>query len=282
MIQLDRFTETHTLVAPIINGTASVNGRKLYFHKKGTPILVDGWYEIELGNEAKIVKLASPLQIRRTLGNRKSYRGYAMGNELIPLNFDNLKRKGFEDTISVYFMQARAWDVVEAVLWEDRNFYFKQTCAVFDPVLKAVKERYENDQQIGDIKSVSPEQKYLFLVLNLQRQSIRHAQELERFALAEKERAKRLAEFQSTFSGRLQSVVESTGAKLIKWEKRGDNFLVTWSLGGQEIKSIIKDTMRVISAGFCVSSYDVFHTLNSLPNLLKIYQAEDSVVITRN
>ncbi len=288
-IDLKRFAKVETAILPLIDGWGSYNGRKFYFNKVGEtlgthPEVEDGFYEIEISDYPKIIKKASPLEIRKAIEKLPIIRGYPIGEELIPVNFDNFIRKGWENTIRVYFMNARPFHIAECVQWECGRFFYKRlTILGSGNVFKKIGERFENEQRITDLSGVTPEMSYYFLVLNLQRQSVREVAELEKFKLDQVEKAKRVAEFQATFSGRLSKTIENAGGKLVKWMKHGKGYLIHWKIKGNEqiIKSIIRDDFGVISGGYCLSSHDKAHSMSSIIQLAKIYTQEDSLNITR-
>ena len=117
--------------------------------------------------------------------------------------------------------------------------------------------------------------------MNLQRQSYQEYQELEKLKLSQLEKEKRIKEFQATFSGRLQTIIESSGATLKRFTKQGNNYVVTYVVGGQTVKSTIKDTFRIISAGFCLENDDKRHSLASLILTAQEFQKEAPLYLTR-
>lgn len=278
VIDLEKFAEEKVVIMPMVNGWGRCGGRLI------SGVANDGWYKIRMGNGFWFEGKASPLEIEESLKNIKQYRGLVLGNEVVPWNFENLFRKGEGETVEVHFLDLPAWEIVKFVRWEDNRFYSAGTdYSANRKVIEQVKEAFEKEQEIGGIKGVTPEIRYYFLLLSLQRHSFREFQEFEKLKLSQAEREKRIEEFRATFSGRLQETIEKAGGKLVRFTKRGkDKFTVVWKIGEQKITSIIKDDMRIYDLGFCASGHDREHTMASAIQLAKIYQEEEGdIYITR-
>jgi hypothetical protein len=78
----------------------------------------------------------------------------------------------------------------------------------------------------------------------------------------------------------VESIVRA-GGTFISMSRKANGYLVTWSVGGETLKSEIRDDLRIVSAGFCLSGYDKAHSMNSIVNLAKIYIEDDTLNITR-
>lgn len=277
MINLAKFSQIREETVPIVNHWGQINGRKVF-----EPDLEDGWYRIRLGDDAEVIRSASPLEIERAMQGKKYYRVLALGQEGVPDNFDRFKRIKLNETVEVNFLSLQPFEMAKVVRWEDDRFYYFQTDQRFmREILRESKERFDNDQGIADLRGVTPELRYYFLVLELQRQSYRAYQEMERLRLSELEREKRLQEFRATFAGRLQETIDRAGGTLIKYVSQGRNFLVHWRIGDQVVKSTIHDDLRIISAGFCLSGDDRLHSMGSIVQLAKMFKESRPLYITR-
>jgi len=282
-IDLEKFTEEKTAVLPMISGWGKYKGRIVGRKLASPPFFEDGWYKFQLGNTIKYKGKPTPLEIEEALEKVKKYRGLALGEEIVPWNFENLFRKGQGETIKVHFLDQPAWEIVKFVEWEDGRFYSVGVDYSADrSTLNQVKEAFEKEKEIGEIKGITPEIRYYFLLLSLQRQSFRQFKELEKLKLSQAEREKRIEEFRKTFAGRLQHSIKQAGGKLVRFTQRGtDKFTVVWKIGKQTIKSIIKNDMRIYDAGFCLSN-ERKQTMGSLAVLARTFQKEEgSLYITR-
>lgn len=279
IIDLTRFTQPKEEIIPIVNGWGvSTNHRKIWEPRKE-----DGWYLVRFGEDITVVRLATPLEVLKTLNDKNFLRVYPLGTEGIPMNFDNFIKRGFGETIPVNFLNQSIFTIAKVVLWEDNRFYyFEEDSKTQRSLLNQARGAFESEQPITNIKEVTPEIRYLFLILSLQRQSYREVQELERLRLSQAEKEKRIKEFQNTFAGRLQKTVEDAGGKLVRFHKSGRGWMVTWKIGEQVVKSTIRDNFSIINAGFCLSGDDKSHSMASLVMLAKMFQTEEgSLYLTR-
>ena len=276
-IDFDRFVKEEIRVMPIVDGYGVNEGRRIKL------AVENGWYRVRIGNLVSCEGPASPLEIEEVLKDKKKYLGIALGGEIVPWNFENFYRQGFGETLKVNFLDAPAWELVKFAQWEDGRFYYAGVDYKSSrKIINQVKESFETGKNLNEIKGITPEIRYYFLLISLQHQSFRQLQGIEKMKLSQGEREKRLREFQESFAGRLQKTVEQAGGKLVKFSKRGhDRYTVTWKIGDQRVTSIIKDDMKIYSAGFCLSSQDKRHTMSSLVVLARMFQEEDPLYITR-
>ena len=283
-INLNRFTNEIEVVVPIIKGLAQYGRRKLSFVKDAPE---DGWYKVSLGNIAMIMSKATKLQVELTLAARKYILAYAFGEEAVPINFDQLKRKGYGESIRVDFLDLPIFEVAKVVQWDDGRFYYYEADTKFQrKLLGDLKKDFDLEAggQISDYKEVTPELAYYYLLLNFQRNTYRELEKLSRMRLAADERERRLAQYRNTFEGRLKEAIGKAGGTLIRYSKaNGSSYLVTWKTMGQEVKTVINDTLEVLSAGFCVSGHDREHSMASLIQLARVYQKDEGrdLYITR-
>lgn len=279
VIDLQRFTKDKDVICPIVNGWGSFNGRKLKFRVKS------GWYSIKLGNKAKINRLATPLEVEKTLKNAKSYIGYPIGEEFIPANFDSLRRQGRDESIRFHLGNTASRLFIPArisALSDGRFYFYKDEPRHQKQTLDNIKECFNKKESIKDIKGVTPEQRLLFILARLYQNSYEAFQELERTKLSEGARKRALEKFKLDFGIRLRDVISESGGTYKSHIKRGNGYLVEWEVGGQIIKSHLNDDMRIVNAGFCLSGEDQKHSMSSLSLLAQIFQREEgSLYITR-
>ena len=294
VIDLSRFIKEKLVIAPLVDGWGKVEGRKFEFTDKE-----NGWYQIKLGNSVEIVKPASPLEIYKTLQPKKHYLVFAYGEDGIPINFDNFKRLGFNETVRVNFFNQPLFTVGKIVLMDDGRFYaFELEAKVHRGILESLRQSLgpRNTQKKvtsrtvangsgpwAELKGLTPELAYYALLINLTNQAFREVDRLERLVLSPEEKAKRVAQFQNTLEGRLRKLIKDSGGKFIDYKQsRGNSLLVTWEVGGQQVKSQISgQTFQIISAGYCLSGEDKKHTMSSIVRLAKDFQEDSPLYITR-
>ena len=277
MLDLTKFTRDEVITAPIVNGWGQYSRRKLFL-----PNTEDGWYSIKVGNTVEVIRKATPLEIDKALKRSKVFRVFPIGTEAVPWNFDLFTRNNWPETVNVNFMNLEVFEVAKVGLWEDGRFYYIEPEGRWGrTVMQKVKEVFNSEGKLEDLKDVTPEIRYYFLLLELQRQTLRALEEIERAKITAKERARRLAEFQASFAGRLQGTIEKAGGTLIKYTKQGTGYVVHWKIGDQTIKSTVRDDLRLVSAGFCLSGDDRKHTMASIVQLGRLFQQSRPLNITR-
>ncbi len=278
MIDLSRFTKVRDVIVPIIDGWGQIDGRKIFARYKE-----NGWYHVQLGNGTRIGALASPLEILKTLEKQSFLRIYALGLEGVATNFDNFFRKGFNEAVVINFLNLPIFEIAKVVLWEDNRFYYYEEDVKFQrELIKSLKNAFDTEQSIVLLKGLTPEIRYYWLLINLERQAFREVEKLTKLKLSEEEKRKRVEQFQNTFEGRLKKTIEDAGGEFIRYSKANkDTYLVHWKLGSQIVKSTIKDTMQIMSAGFCLNSEDRQHSMSSIVQLAKMFQVEKPLYLTR-
>lgn len=281
MVKLGRFFVKREYFLPMVSGWGQAESRKFYLPKSE-----DGWYKIEEFKENKVFRKATPLEVLKELKNKKFLRMYAFGEEGIPVSFDNLKQKGYGETVRVNFLNLPTFEVAKVIYWEDKRFYYYEADPRFQrETLQMLKNKFEKGENYLQ-KGITPELAYFMLLASLGRETYRELDRLNEFNLTKEERNKRMEEFKNTFGETLKKTIENAGGIMIKFVKSNkDSFLVHWKVKGsnQMIKTTIKDNMRVLSAGFCLSGYDKAHSVSSIIQLAKQYEEEeeDGVYITR-
>lgn len=295
VIDFSRFVKDKIIVAPVIDGWGKFEGRKFDF-----PNTKDGWYQITLGNISKIERPASPLEVYKTLKNKKHYLVFAYGDEGIPINFDNFKQLGLGETVRVNFFTLPLFSVGKVVLWDDGRFvYFDVENRIHHEILGTLRQSLEpatKESSVGKgkkvddggrlwsrLKGITPEMGYYTLLVNLTTQAFREVEKLDKLVLSPEEKEKRVKQFANTLEGRLKKIIEDSGGEFIDYKQsRGKSLLVTWKIGDQTVKSQIEgDTFQIISAGFCLSGDDRRHNISSLPLLAREFQKDLPLYITR-
>lgn len=275
-IDFTRFIKRQETIIPIVEGWGSFHGRKI------TANVDNGWFQIELADTYRVVRKATLLEISQTISGRKTLSGYCYGDEIIPINFQNLFARGFGETVKVWFLNQEPWNAVKCVQWEDGRFYYVDVDFAYHSRLAHLRELFETEQTLLNEKDLSPEIRYMWLLMSLERDTWRHLQELEALKLSEREKKKRAEEFKLNFAERIKQAIIETGSKFISATRQSDQrYLVVWKTGRQIVHSLISDKLRVISGGFCLSQEDAKHSIRSLSMLAQEYQKEKPLYITR-
>lgn len=276
-LDLSKFVKEFEAVVPIINGHFQYN-RKKYLSED----TVSGWYRVGIsGNQIRLKEEVFDLSSVKY----PSIRGYTYNNSIIFQNFDVSKRKyNLEVSAPLYFNKSDTFSAIEAVVWEDRKVFFKE-CVYSDFKIYEVKNCFDNDQLLEDIKAITPELRTLFIFHSLERDQIRELDKIRLQQLAEAERARLERELMSTLKGRLQYTFSNAGATLLKYSLTGNRAVVDWLLDstGQEFNSVIDTTtFKVIEAGYCMSHDDTRHNITSMVKLAKDYEDEGLIYKTRS
>lgn len=278
VIDLARFSIDTFVTIPIVKGLGKYKNRKIVAQ------VPDGWYHTKIGNNVAVQRRATLLEVEETVARLPTFRGYPIGEEVVPLSFQNLFSLGYGETAHVHFQETEPWTICRFVRASDHHFY-----AAGDDLgrnrhaLQAVQTAFEKGQPLTGIKGVTPELTYYFFILSLQRNNYEYMEELEKLPLTTAEREKRLKEFQKSIDFRLKHFVEDSGGKLLSFQKYGKNkYTIEWEIGGQTIRSVITDNLSVWDAGYCLSGDDRRHSLGSLISLAKTFQQVAPLHLTRD
>lgn len=269
VINLSKFSEVHEHTIPIVNGWGQVGGRKVYEKVE------DGWYKIEVGDRTRVLRRATLLEIERALRGQKSYIGYAFGEEIIPVTFDSFRRKGMAETAHVHFQTTPLFMAARICQLADGRWYFYRDEPRFQrETLTAIRDCFDRHVGLQGLPGVTPEQRYLFVLARLYQNSYAAYQDFESLNLSESEKTKHLAHYTRDLGQRLRDVFAEVGATYRSHTAQGNSYIVEWEIGGQTIKSLINDELRIMNAGFCLSGDDELHTLHSLSLLARMFQQD--------
>lgn len=279
-INLNRFVETTEAVVPLIDNWGKYQGRKIELQAE------DGWYKVRLGNQVTIIKKASPLEIRKALEPEKKLMVYALGGEGVPVNFDNFKKRGYQESIPIYFMGGQPFDIIEIVLREDGRFYFYGVNQRHQrELVRGVKEAYQARRVLPELRGVTPEIRYAFMLGHLQRESYEAVESILKegsLTISGSQRDRITKQLQSSFSVVLKSAITKAGGTYVGHRKLNQStYAVDWRVGDQLVKSHINADLRIVSAGFCLSGDDKRHSMSSIIGLAKTFQENRPLYITR-
>ena len=276
-IDLRKFSKPKEVTVPIIEKRGVYGGRKFTLNKE------DGIYQVLLGDEVMFKAVPAGIEKEEVLNTLPIIRGISYGDKIVPLNFSNTKFLGYEETIPVYFMNADLGLVVKTRRWEDGTLLFHEVDYGFEDQLLVIgiKERAEKRQPLTDVKGITPEMRYFYLLLSLDLQRIEEWKDLDKLALSRSERDKRIEEFRESFAGRLQKTITDAGGSLVRYSRRGDRVDVVWKVGNEEFHSTIKQDFRILELGFCADGYDKDHSIASAILLAKDFVDRGVIYKTR-
>jgi hypothetical protein len=278
-IDLTRFSKSTEAILPIVQGWGK------YHHRLIRSNIEDGWYKFTLAEDAICQRKATLLEVEQVLATKKTLSGYCYGEEIIPVSFQNFFSRGLGETVRVFFLDREPWDVVKVTQWDDERFYYRGMDFAYRSIVNSVRSAWESSKAVLNVSGCSPELKYYYLLLSLERDTWRHLAELERLHLSEEEKKKRAEEFRLNFAERIRLIIEHAGGVFVSAMKQANNrYLVTWRVRGsrQQVKSLIRDNLRIEHAGYCLSGHDSEHDLNSIVPLAKTYiEDSGSLYLTR-
>jgi hypothetical protein len=152
---------------------------------------------------------------------------------------------------------------IAARKWFDGHLLFENIEFESD-VEPKVRDAYEEERSIDQIKGITPALAHTYLLESTQRAL---AREVEQRARAEAE----LRRWQETLEGRISLALSHTGAELVSWRRNGEQqAVVRYRLGGRRFECIIDtNSLQIVDAGICLSGADEELNLASLPSAVR-------------
>jgi hypothetical protein len=149
------------------------------------------------------------------------------------------------------------------LLYESQEFETEVECKVRDA--------FEEERGIDDIKDVRPALAHTFLLECTQRALAREAERRAREEVERQKRAAVLARWQETLEGRISLALSHTGAELVNWRRNGQRqAVVRYRLGGRRFECVIDtESLQIVDAGICLSGTDEELNLSSLPSAVR-------------
>ncbi len=277
-IDLKKFSKPVNRIVPIISGDGVYKRRKFNSSKP------DGFYWYEFGNEISLLTNAvDRIQTDRMMDKLPPFRGIAYGNSIIPLNFSVANFLGYNETIPIHFMNADLGMIIVARRWENGNLLFHKVDAGAKHQLLTlgVKHKVEKGEELGPHKGLTPEMRFFYLLMILDKQRIEEWEQLDKLELGRLEREKRKKQFEKSFAGRLQKAINDAGGKLINFNKRGDKVDLEWMVGKESFHSSLDQNFRMLDLGFCAEGHDKDHSVSSAIQLAKQFIDEGLIYRTR-
>jgi hypothetical protein len=134
-----------------------------------------------------------------------------------------------------------------------------------------VRDAFEEERGIEDIKGVTPALAHSFLLESTQRALAREAERRAREEVERQKQAAQLAHWQETLEGRISLALSHTGAELVNWRRNGQRqAVVRYRLGGRRFECVIDtESLQILDAGICLDGADEELNLSSLPSAVR-------------
>lgn len=189
----------------------------------------------------------------------KPFKLHVYDNEIcVPLDFQQARHYKLNQEIRLQTDEDRC-TVIKAY------FYSSSLFTKMDSIIGFNTKLYEKLDG-NDLRTLTPEEKY-FIYFHEQKK--------------EEERRRLEAEKLKTIEGRIKFALETVGATLESHRKSRGKFVVTWKYGKWTINSVVNPDLSIDQLGYCASGYDYTQNLTSAVLLLKSYEEEQYIHITR-
>jgi hypothetical protein len=221
-----------------------------------------GWYQFR--KSGRYVTVEQPIASELDAWKLPRINGYVMNGRFIG---NDLQARLFglpadEDLPKFTPVSARKW-------FDGHIHYYGQEFET--DVETKVREAFEDESAIENIKGVTPALAHVFVLESTQRALAREAERRAREEVERKERAAELARWQETLEGRISLALSHTGAELISWRRNGDRqAVVRYRVTGRRFECIIDtQSLQIVDAGICLSGADEELNLSSLPSAVR-------------
>jgi hypothetical protein len=254
-----------SLVYGIVSGGEFASNRMKFRTSEPNGIYCVDMTEDDFKSSLMMADIDEAVKFFRKNSKFNVIRGVSFHNGIIPENpvkFTNIP-------ISITDATYDEFEEVEAVLVKKTGqYYFLRTvCTEKAFPLMEVKEAFESQENIEEIKGLSPEIRIVHFFHLLERQRIeeeeREAERRELLAIREEQ--------ERVPKNRITNALEESGATLVSIRKVNRGHEIVWSASGHTINTLLNDNYRVIEAGFCVSGYDNTQSVSSVAKVLQDY-----------
>lgn len=224
--------------------------------------LQPGWYQFRKSGRYLVVE--QPIAPELDAWKLQRAAGYVFHSRLITNEFQ-ARLFGLptdEDLPKFTPVSARQW-------FDGHLLYAGQE---FETEVEAkVREAFEEERPIEQIKGVTPALAHVFLLESTQRELVREAERRARQEVERQQRAAELARWQETLEGRISLALSHTGAELVSWRRNGQRqAVVRYRLGGRRFECVIDtESLQIVDAGICLSGADEELNLSSLPSAVR-------------
>ena len=268
MLDFSKLSQEKEIIVPILNNCFQYNNKKYRIKSE------DGWHRVLVkNNNARVIDRAYDITDKYDI-----VKGYTYNNKIIFHNFDVAKRKWkFDLCKDLNFNSSQTFNAIEAIVWEDKNIYFLKPDYTNYKIFE-IKNAFDNELPLVDIKGITPELRTLFLFHSIERDNFR---ELEKQKLAAEEHKKMM----ESLPYRLKITFEKAGAKLLNYSMSGKRIIVDWNMPGSSYtyNSVINaDSFMIVEAGYCLSGGDKKLNITSMVKTAEEYEERGVIHITRD
>ena len=162
--------------------------------------------------------------------------------------------------------QPARYTPIRARRWFDGHLWFEMSDFESEAE-EAVRRAFEEEDDIADIKGVTPPLAQAFLLDFTEREMAREAERRRQEQAEADQRAAELARWQESIEGRIALALSHSGAELMDWRRAGDSrAVVRYRIGGQRFDCLIDTgSLQILDAGICLEGTDEALNLSSLP-----------------
>jgi hypothetical protein len=159
---------------------------------------------------------------------------------------------------------------VSARKWFDDHILFENV-EFESEVEPKVRDGFEENRSIDEIRGVTPALAHTFLLESTQRALAREAERRKREDAEREVREAEMRRWQETLEGRISLALSHTGAELVGWRRNGERqAIVRYRLGGQRFECVIDtNSLQIVDAGICLDGTDEELNLSSLPSAVR-------------
>jgi hypothetical protein len=268
MLDFEKFDKPFRAIVPVRNGSF-VYQKKTYKIRSE-----DGWFLVRIKNNkvSDQEPVVLPLQ-----GMPHPILGYTHHNNIVFQNADVARRKHKLGMMApLHFNQSPTFEAIQAIVWEDGECYWTGP-NYSDAKIFEIKDAYEAERALGEMKGVTPELRVLYLHHTIERDTMKKM-------LAEAKAKEELEALMTSIPGRLHLMFQRAGGKMTNYSLSGSRIIVDWTVEGShhQFNSVIDaNTWMVVEAGYCMSGDDQRHNITSMVKTAQIYDEQRRMNITR-
>ncbi len=221
-----------------------------------------GWYQFRKSGRYLTVESTIPPELDAWRLQRVA--GYVFGRRLIT-DYSQAPLFGLpqdEDLAKFTPVGGRKW-------FDGHLLYYGQEFET--EVETRVRDAFEEERSIADIKGVTPALAHVFVLESTRRELAREAERRAREEVERRKQAAELARWQETLEGRISLALSHTGAELVGWRRQGQRqAAVRYRVAGQRFECVIDtESLQILDAGICLSGTDEELNLSSLPSAVR-------------
>lgn len=221
-----------------------------------------GWYQFR--KSGRYLDVDGPIEPELDPWKLPRVTGYVMNNQIIGNDFQGRLFGLPADSDFPKFTP------VSACKWFDGHLLFDGQEFETEVETK-VRDAFEEERGIEDIKGITPALAHTFVLESTQRALAREAERRAREEAERQKQAAELARWQETLEGRISLALSHTGAELVNWRRNGQRqAVVRYRVGGRRFECVIDtESLQILDAGICLEGADEDLNLSSLPSAVR-------------